>query len=489
MWAPVPSTPRPFPLQTLKNLLTFAGRLHPVKAVALGYAGYMLAGWVLLCLPISEQDATDDLPAAEVSALDHLFTAASAVSTTGLATVSTPTSYSLFGEIVVLGMIQLGGLGYMTAGSFVILVGRRALSDRRREVSESAFSLPEGVKVERFLARVVLFTLLVEAAGALALYFCFVDAGVTDPLWPAIFHSVSAFCTAGFSLFTDSLEGFRGHFWTNAVVSALSLCGALGFLVLGDVWGVLTGGQKRLTLTSRIILASSAAVLGVGWLLLFVGDASLAELPADERVLTSFFQSMTAMTTVGFNTHPIGTLALPSVVLMLVLMVIGASPSGTGGGMKSTTVTAMFAVARASLTGRREITSLGRVIPEHRLRTAAATVAAYLTVLTVALYLLSLTEDLGGPDAKFPFEDLLFETASALGTVGLSRGITGDLSTLGKLLFVGVMFLGRLGPLSFGVALLTRAHATDATVDGVAGDSEDGALQADRPIPVEDLAV
>ena len=260
--------------------------------------------------------------------------------------------------------------------------------------------------------------------------------------------------------------------------------------MLGDVWGVITDRQKRLTFTSRIILVSSAAVLGIGWLLLFVGDAGLAELPAEERLLASFFQSMTAMTTVGFNTHPIGALGLSSVVLVLVLMVlvlmvIGASPAGTGGGVKSATVSALFAVVRASLTGRREITSMGREIPEHRLRTAAATVAAYLTVLTVALYLLTLTEGVGTEAAKFPFHDLLFETTSALGTVGLSRGITGDLSTLGRLLLVGVMFLGRLGPLSFGVALLSRDRAEPVIIPA----ESDGSIQAEPPYPVEDLAV
>ena len=462
------------PLQSLKNALGFFSRLHPVKAVALGYAGYMLVGWVLLCLPVSHESGV------EAPAVDHLFTAASAVSTTGLATLTTPTTYSFFGECVILAMIQLGGLGYMTLGSFVMLAGRKPLSDRRREVSATAFVLPEGVKVERFLAQVVAFTVAVEAARAVALFFAFSNAGVEGAGWQAVFHSVSAFCTAGFSLFPDSLVGFRGDFWVNAVVSALSLCGALGFLVLGDLWAVVTGQRERLTLTSRIILASSAAVLLSGWLLLFVGDAGLAELPQEERVMASFFQAMTAMTTVGFNTHPIGALALPSVVLVLVLMVVGASPSGTGGGIKSTTVSAVFAIVRASLAGRDRITSLGRVIPEHRLRTAAATVGAYLAALVVALYLLTLTETVG--DGGFAFEDLAFETASALGTVGLSRGITGDLSTLGRLIFVGVMFLGRLGPLSFGVALVARR--TDPADDP-------GTLQtgpAEAP-PVEDLAV
>ena len=191
--------PTPPPLRTLKNLLTFAGRLHPVKAVAVGYAGYMLAGWLRLCLPFAERAGSED-----TAALDHLFTAASAVSTTGLATVSTPERYSFFGELVILAMIQLGGLGYMTVGSFVILMGRKPLSDFRREVSQSAFVLPDGVKVESFLARVVAFTLAVEALGALALYFCFTDAGADEPVWTAVFHSVSAFCTAGFSLFPGS---------------------------------------------------------------------------------------------------------------------------------------------------------------------------------------------------------------------------------------------------------------------------------------------
>ena len=165
-----------------------------MKAVALGYAGYMLVGWLALCLPISEPAAVGEAPAADVSALDHLFTAASAVSAAGLATVSTPAGDSFLGELAILAMIQFGGLGDLTAGSF--------------------------------------------------------------------FHSVSAFCTAGFSLFPDGLQGFRGRFRTNAAISASSLCGALGFLALGDVWGVLTGAQRRLTLTSRIILASSAAAPG-----------------------------------------------------------------------------------------------------------------------------------------------------------------------------------------------------------------------------------
>ena len=441
-------------MTTLRNLLAFLTTLHPVKVVAGGYASYMLLGWLLLLMPFSHEGEP-------VSALDNLFIAASAVSTTGLATVSPAGSYNFFGELVILALIQLGGVGYMTAGSFVILAGGKKLSDFRRGVTESAFVLPSGMRVERFVLHVVAFTLAVEAAGAVALFYAFRDAGAPgdtgELVWTAVFHSISAFCTAGFSLYDTSLEAFRGHFWVNAVVSALSLCGAIGFIVLSDAWQVVTGRRERLTLTSRIILHATAWVLGGGWLLLFVGDAGLAELPAEERLLASFFQSMTAMTTVGFNTHPISSLSLASVVLMLGLMVIGASPSGTGGGMKSTTVSATVATIRAALTGRERIAFAGRAIPERRLRTAAATVGTYLLVLAVAVYLLMLTE---GPE--LPFADLVFETFSALGTVGLSRGVTGDLSTLGKLVLIAVMFLGRLGPVSFGVALLARGGTDTA---------------------------
>ena len=437
-------------MTSLRNIPAFLTTLHPVKVVAGGYASYMLLGWLLLLMPFSHESAEP------VPALDHLFTAASAVSTTGLATVSPSGTYSVFGELVLLAMIQLGGVGYMTAGSFVILAGGKKLSDFRRGVVESAFVLPSGLRVERFVLHVVVFTLAVEAAGAVALFFAFRDAGAPgdtgELAWSAAFHSVSAFCTAGFSLYDTSLEAFRGHFWVNAAVSALSLTGAIGFIVLSDVWQVLTGQRGRLTLTSRIILHATLWVLCGGWLLLFVGDAGLAELPAEERLLAAFFQSMTAMTTVGFDTHPISSLSLASVVLMLGLMVIGASPSGTGGGMKSTTVSATLATIRTALTGRERITFAGHAIPERRLRTAAATVGTYLAVLCVALYLLMLTEG-----AHLRFVDVAFETFSALGTVGLSRGITADFSHLGKLVLIAVMFLGRLGPVSFGVALLARS--------------------------------
>ncbi|MEQ8835809.1 MAG: potassium transporter TrkG, partial [Lacipirellulaceae bacterium] len=174
---------------------------NPLKVLLLGYASYMAIGWIALCLPLCHE-------AEDVPAIDHLFTAISAVSTTGLATVSTPATYSFYGELVILVLIQLGGIGYMTLGSFILLARKRKLTPERAEIAKLTFALPEGFQLRGFLRNVVLFTLIIESLGAVSLYFEFRSAGVEDCLWQAIFHAVSAFCTAGFSLFPDSLMGF-----------------------------------------------------------------------------------------------------------------------------------------------------------------------------------------------------------------------------------------------------------------------------------------
>ena len=462
------------------RVLASARRVRPVKIMLLGYLSYVLLGWVLLSLPWAWQEDGGG----GVGALDNLFTATSAMSTTGLATVSPPLAYSFFGELVVLGLIQAGGLGYMTLGSFVILAGRRRISRFREGLTRSTFVLPEGFEVGKFIRNVVVFTLVVEAAGAVALYFAFRSAGVAElaaageigasgrgagyVLWSAVFHSVSAFCTAGFSLFPDSLEGFRDDFWVNLIISALSIAGAIGFLVMTDLVAMLTGGRRRVTLTSKIILHFTFWLLVLGTLTLFVVDGELAQLPPSERLLASWFTAMTSMTTVGFDTHPIGGLSTASVLLLYLLMLIGASPSGTGGGLKTTSVSALWATMGSVLRGRREITFWGVQVPSNRLHTAFAALGFYVTTVFVGGMLLLLAEA-GHPDLVF--EDLMFEVISALGTVGLSRGLTGELSELGKVVVIGLMFAGRVGPLTLGLALFAGGDErveVEARLDDVA---------------------
>ena len=415
---------------------------RPTRVVLLGYLSYILLTWILLCLPISWQDVF-------ISPLDNLFIATSAISTTGLITVNTPDAYNFFGEFVIACAFQVGGLGYMTLGSFVVLARESKLSATRRQVGETVFSLPESLNLRTFIRHTIIFTVLIEIAGFIGLYIAFSQQEVSNSLWAAVFHSISAFCTAGFSVFPDSLMGFRGNLLVNLVVTVLSIFGAIGFIVVSDIWLSFKNSERQITLTTKVILYSTFSVLIFGWGYLFFADASMTALPLGERLLSSWFQSMTAMTTVGFNTHPIENLVASSVLLMLILMIIGASPSGTGGGLKTTSVSAAIGAVWATLRGQPDVTISQRRIPVSSLTSAFAAVMFYLLMfLAGSLCLLMLQGQ--------AFEDVLFEAASALGTVGLSRGITGDLTPLGKLVVIVLMFIGRVGPMTFGLALFKQ---------------------------------
>ncbi|MDB9524996.1 potassium transporter TrkG [Oscillatoria sp. CS-180] len=414
----------------------------PARFVLIGYASYVLITWLLLCLPICWQ-------ADPITPLDNLFIATSAISTTGLITVNTPDAYNFLGEFIVACAFQVGGLGYMTLGSFVVLFRDSELSSMRQRVGETVFSLPEGFNFKSFIQHTIIFTALIELAGFIGLYIAFSREGVPNAIWAAIFHSISAFCTAGFSVFPDSLMGFRDNLLVNVVVTVLSLFGAIGFIVVSDVWLGLTRRRRSLSLTTKIIIYITFAFIVGGWAFLFFTDPSIVELPLSERLLASGFQAMTAMTTVGFNTHPIEVLAPSPVLVMVILMVIGASPSGTGGGLKTTSISAALGAVWASLRGYENVVFGRRRIPTERVFAAFAALAFYLIMFLVGSVVLLLLQSQA-------FEDVVFEAASALGTVGLSRGITGDLVPFGKLLIIFLMFVGRIGPITFGLALFNQ---------------------------------
>ena len=428
--------------KSLHGIQDFFLHLEPVKLVFLGYLAYVVIGWLLLCLPFSQHGQG-------AVVLDNLFTSTSAVSTTGLVTVSTSDSYNLFGEIVILLLIQLGGLGYMTVSSFVILSRKRDLSERRADVSNVVFALPRSFRLDKFIRSAVVFTVVIEGVGAVALYAILRAHGMPNAFWSAIFHSVSAFCTAGFSLYNNSFESLAGDFWLNVTLAALSYLGAMGFIVCVDVWRRVTNRIKSVTLTTRIILHTTLWLSIVGTLFIFLTEPSIESKAPAQRLLNAFFQAMTAQTTVGFNTIGIAGLSKATLLAITILMVIGASPSGTGGGLKSTTFSAVLGVMRSALRGERVVTFWGRPIPEERVQTAVATLGFYVTALLVGTLLLALTE-------AGEFEGILFEAASALGTVGLSTGITPTLTELGKIIVVLLMFVGRLGPLTFGMALVFK---------------------------------
>ena len=421
------------------------------KLLLLGYLSYMVLGWALLSLPVSQ--------GVPVSGLDTLFIATSAVSTTGLVTVDPGGSFTFFGELVILLLVQMGGLGYMTIGSFVVLQIAHRFDRLRAETTRRAFNLPEGVDPAGFVKAVVAFTLICEAIGAVVLFFLFRAEGVEDALWSAIFHSVSAFATAGFSLNSNSFESFYDHPGIVLTISALSLLGAMGFLIVVDFWRTMTGKARYLGFTSKVIWRITLSFLIIGTAILFVAEPTYQAMAPEDRLMASFFQVMTASTTVGFNTTPIGALAPAIIVVVFFLMIVGASPAGTGGGLKTTSFAALVGLVRSTLKGRDRIRYAKREIPGERLQTATASLAYYVALLLGATFLLLLA------DPGLPFDAVMFEAISAMGTVGLSMGITGDLTALGKLIVIVLMTAGRVGILTFGMALAAHDETRDEEAD------------------------
>ncbi|GMQ33451.1 TrkH family potassium uptake protein [Algoriphagus taiwanensis] len=406
-----------------------------------GFFLYTLVGFGLLSIPLFHKTS--------VGFLDNLFISTSAISTTGLVTVSLYDSYNFIGQLIVMGLFQIGGIGYMTLTTYYLLFTTKNLTHWHHKIIGTEFTLPRTIKVNDFIRSVIVFTTVMETLGAISFYIAFKQTGM-EPLkaiWFSIFHSVSAFCTAGFGLFNDSFESYSDNIFINIIISVLAIAGSLGFIVITDLWYRFRGRSQNISFTTKIITYGFVLLLFIGTTLVYFAETSIQS--SDSRFSESFFQAMTAMTTVGFNTISTGELSLPILLFITFLMYIGASPSGTAGGMKITTLTAMISVLKSRLFGQKQISFLNKTIPFERLYVATSTFILYTSIIFLFTFLLTFTE-------HFEFEKILFEVASALGTVGLSTGITGDLSSTGKLLVIILMFIGRVGVLTFGFALLER---------------------------------
>ena len=428
-------------LKTLANRYTrFKLGLSPQQNLFYGFLTYIVSGTILLCLPWLQKTSAPFL--------DHLFIATSAVSTTGLVTISVFDTYNLGGQFVVMLLFQLGGIGYLTFTTFMLLSTTRKMTHWHRRLLSSEFTLPVTIKIKDFLKSVILFTALMETIGTILFFIAFKMKGMEtgEALWLSLFHSISAFCTAGFSLFNSGFTEYVDHGFINAIISFLAIAGSLGFIVVTDFVLMLKNKAHRLSFTTKIILYGFLILLTFGSVFFYFQEPSIVSLGGKERFLAAFFQAMTAMTTVGFNTVDFGAFLLPMLLVTIFLMYIGASPSGTAGGMKITTLTAVFAIMKSRLKGRKRITFLGRAIPFERLYIATSSFIFYTSLMFFGSFLLTFTEE-------FPYEEILFETASALGTVGLSTGLTGELTMLGKVIIILFMFIGRLGVLTFGLAI------------------------------------
>ncbi len=426
-------------------------RIRSAESVlALGFLAVILAGTVLLALPVAAVSGRS------VGLFDSLFTATSAVCVTGLVAVDTGTTFSPFGQVVLMILIQVGGLGFMAfATTIMMMLGHRISLKGRMLIRESmnCASLSDLVALTRLY---LLLALGIELIGAGLLAIRFIPAyGLPRGLWMALFHAVSAFCNAGFDLFGgfSSLTAFAHDPLVLLTVALLIVLGGLGFSVILEALRN-RQGFRGLTLHARIVLMLTPILLiaGTAFYLLAErkGVGALAALDAGDRLLNAFFQSVT-MRTAGFNSIDLSRMKDGSKLFSGILMMIGASPASTGGGMKTTTV-AVFALLMLSVVkGESEVNIARRRLSGDVARRALAVVALFLAMLVVGALAISLIED-----GRFSLADVFFETSSALGTVGVSSIGTPNLRPASRAVLLPMMFLGRIGPLTLAIALSRR---------------------------------
>ncbi len=436
---------------TLFNRLIGNLRQRSVYGLVLSFTALIAIGTLLLTFPAATVTGNG------TPLIDALFTATSATCVTGLVVKDTGGYFSFFGQLVILALIQLGGLGIMTfSASVAVLLGRRLAPGERRLVSEIV-ETPKDINIAQVVRYIFLFTLLAEGAGCLVLFlrWLLVFPTPAQAFYQALFHAVSAFCNAGFSLFPDSLVRYQNDIIVNLSFIILIVFGGLGFAVVHEIINRQTLRQgfrqtlRNLSVHSRLVLVTSGGLITIGAAVFFFleYDRTLANLSLGTKLLASLFHSVTSRTA-GFNTTPLTNLHPATLFLTIILMFIGASPGGTGGGIKTTTFAVLLLQLRNHLLKRNEIVVGHRAVPgDTVVKATTLTVSAVIVVTTVFFFLL-LTE-------TTPFQQLLFETVSAFGTVGLSTGITAGLKTVSKLAIILLMFAGRVGPLTLAMAMAT----------------------------------
>jgi trk system potassium uptake protein len=434
-------------------------KVSPAKILVGGFALLILTGALLLTLPVSAQSG-------RLSFLDALFTATSAVCVTGLVVVDTGTYFTRFGQTVIMLLIQIGGLGIMTAATtFFILLGKK-ITLRERLVIQEALNQISMQGLVKLVSSILLLTLAVEAVGMLLLSIRFIPVyGFGTGLYYALFHAISAFCNAGFDLIGGfrSLTPFARDPLVPGAIAIMFILGGLGFTVLLEIHQ--RRRFARLTLHSKMVLCISALLLSLGTLtvlaLEFNNPETLGQFGFFGKIFNAFFTAATPRTA-GFNTVPTDSLSQTTLFFLMLLMYIGASPASTGGGIKTTTFGTIVATVVSTVRGNDDVQLFKRRIPTEILsRALTIAVLAFLLVFTVTMAL-TLTE-------KKPFLDMFFEAMSAFGTVGLSTGVTPELSPLGRVLIIITMFAGRLGPLTlvFAFARYKRKDAVHYTPERI----------------------
>ena len=429
--------------------------LSTTQMILLSFVITIMLGSVLLALPISSADGTP------VPYLDALFTATTSTCVTGLVTLPTVSTWSVFGQAVILLLIQIGGLGVITIMSGLMMLLHRKMGIGDRLLIQDAFNLNTMAGLAQFVRNVLFGTLVIEGIGAILYMLVFVPAFGAKGIWISVFNAISAFCNAGIDIIGESsLCEYATNPLINLVTSGLIILGGLGYIVWWDILRVAkTNPEKKrkffrhLTLHSKIAITVSCGLLIGGGLLFFVleynNPLTIGALPLFDKIQVSFFQSVTTRTA-GFASVPQENLTNASAAVSLVLMLIGGSPVGTAGGMKTVTIAVLFCSAFATIRNRNNATLFGRCISADSIRKAVAVVVMFLTICFGSTLLLMITA--GDADLL----DVVYETVSATATVGLSRNFTASLNDWGKAIIIVTMYFGRVGPISLAVALGSR---------------------------------
>jgi len=436
--------------------------LKPTQILVLGFLIMILLGTFLLNLPIASIDGKS------IGLVNALFTSTSAVCVTGLSVVNTLEHWSLFGKIVIICLIQVGGLGFMTiATSLFILLGRK-ISLKERLIIQEALNQYTLSGMVRLTRNIFLGTLFLEGVGAIILTIRFLPENGANAIFMGIFHSISAFCNAGFDIIGDSsLTPYVGDVIVNITIIILIILSGLGFTVWLDLIKVTKEKHKekyslrywfiKLTLHTKIVLVITTFLIVFGFIFYLVVESgnpnTLGNLSFKDKILGSLFQSVTVRTA-GFNTVSFADMTDSSKLLTIILMFIGGSPGGTAGGVKTVTFGLILLAVITVIRAKEDVELFNRRISWSIVRRALAIMVISIGIVITMTMILSLTE-------PFDFMDILFETVSAFATVGLSLGITGGLTTVGKLLICLIMFIGRLGPLTMGVAFFMRSKKSD----------------------------
>ncbi len=426
----------------------------PARISICGFAILICIGTVLLTLP--EASATSQ----KIKFVDALFTATSAVCVTGLTVLDTGHAFSLFGQTVILLLIQTGGLGIMTISTFVILMAGKRPSLAGQMVVQDTLTGGGERDIYSTLKDMVLFTFVMEGLGASIMFLRFLPSyGVIQAIYLSVFHSVSAFCNAGFSLFSNGLENWQTDWPINIATCLLIISGGIGFLVMSEL------KQKRphnlrtlsqLSLHSKLVISTTLILIISSGIMITIMEwhNTLRPLSVPDRFLAGFFHAVTARTA-GFNTIPIGNFTNVTLFILMLLMFIGASPGSCGGGIKTTTFATLIILGSSKLKGFKRPEVFYRTISQESVNKAISLVMTSMLVIIVGTMLMLVTEqgNVPVPLSRGHFLKLLFEVVSAFGTVGLSTGITADLTTVGKLILTVIMFIGRLGPLVIAMAV------------------------------------